>query len=71
MGVTDVRMKGGGGRMGKELTADVIEAKRKKMRSAVRVCITCGAGTYLVLDGVLLMARRPCLAARPRRRSTA
>ena len=42
--------------MGKELTAEVVEAKRKKMRSAVRVCITYGAGAYVLLGGVMLMA---------------
>ena len=42
--------------MGKELTADIVDAKRKKMRSAVRVCITYGAGAYVVLGGVMLMA---------------
>lgn len=42
--------------MGKELTAEVLEAKRKNKRSAVRICVTYGAGAYVVLGGVMLMA---------------
>ena len=42
--------------MGKKLTAEVLEAKRKNRRSAVRICVTYGAGAYVVLGGVMLMA---------------
>lgn len=42
--------------MGKELTVEVLEARRKNKRSAVRICVTYGAGAYVVLGGVMLMA---------------
>ena len=42
--------------MANQPTAEIIEAKRKSRRSAVRVCVTYGAGAYVVLGGVMLMA---------------
>ena len=42
--------------MGKELSAEILEAKRKNNRSAVRICVTYGAGAYVILGGVMLMA---------------
>ena len=42
--------------MGEELTVKVLEARRKNRRSAVRICVTYGAGAYVVLGGVMLMA---------------
>ena len=42
--------------MSKELSVEILEAKRKNNRSAVRICVTYGAGAYVVLGGVMLMA---------------